>query len=184
MSHSVPVLAIAFLAIAHLIISGEDQLPEYVNSTTFSISAMIWYIFLFCILILFFDLDFDGRKKSSKYPRFRLWTFPVLINGPFGVVSATEFIGIVVFVAYVIWAFSAYAMQALADMSDQLSFRAQRYYCSLLPFLYFVKPLIICDLRQFWPRSTVLQSPITVTVRWRPFSHEYTGLLKYHKRKL
>ncbi|CAI8590458.1 unnamed protein product [Vicia faba] len=65
MSHSVPVLAIAFLAIAHLIISGEDQLPE---------------------------------KKSSKYPRFRLWTFPLLINGPFG---------------------------ALADMSDQLSFRAQ-----------------------------------------------------------
>ncbi|XP_058723654.1 ferric reduction oxidase 7, chloroplastic-like [Vicia villosa] len=68
MSHSVPVLAVAFLAIAHLIISGEDQLPE---------------------------------NKSSKYPRFRLWTFPVLINGPFGVVSATEFIGIVIFVAYV-----------------------------------------------------------------------------------
>ncbi|XP_004486416.1 ferric reduction oxidase 7, chloroplastic-like [Cicer arietinum] len=88
---SAPVLIIAFLAIAHLIISGEDQLPE---------------------------------KKTSKYPRFRLWTFPVLINGPFGVVSATEFIGIVIFSAYVIWAFSAYAMQALAAMSDQLSFRA------------------------------------------------------------
>ncbi|AES64681.1 putative ferric-chelate reductase (NADH) [Medicago truncatula] len=89
---SAPVLAIAFLAIAYLIISGEDQLPE---------------------------------KKNSKYPRFRLWTFPILINGPFGVVSATELIGIVIFLAYVIWAFYAYTMQALAAMSDQLSFRAK-----------------------------------------------------------
>lgn len=32
---SAPVLAIAFLAIAYLIISGEDQLPEYVISTYF-----------------------------------------------------------------------------------------------------------------------------------------------------
>ncbi|XP_045804561.1 ferric reduction oxidase 7, chloroplastic-like isoform X3 [Trifolium pratense] len=87
-----PVLIIAFLAIAYLIISGEDQIPE---------------------------------KKSSKYPRFRLWTFPLLINGPFGVVSATEFIGIIIFLAYVIWAFSAYAVQALATISDQLSFRAK-----------------------------------------------------------
>ncbi|WJX27420.1 ferric-chelate reductase (NADH) [Trifolium repens] len=89
---SAPVLTIAFLAIAYLIISGEDQIPE---------------------------------KKTSKYPRFRLWTFPLLINGPFGVVSATEFIGIVIFLAYVIWAFSAYAVQALAALSDQLSFRAK-----------------------------------------------------------
>ncbi|XP_045804558.1 ferric reduction oxidase 7, chloroplastic-like isoform X1 [Trifolium pratense] len=88
--YSAPVLAIAFLAIAYLIISGEDQIPE---------------------------------KKTSKYPRFRLWTFPLLINGPFGVVSVTEFIGIVIFLAYVIWAFSAYAVQALAALSDQLSFR-------------------------------------------------------------
>lgn len=54
MSHSVPVLAIAFLAIAHLIVSGEDQLPEYVNSTTF---------FYFCndrihLCILHFDIVF------------------------------------------------------------------------------------------------------------------------------
>ncbi|KAK2448208.1 ferric reduction oxidase [Trifolium repens] len=89
---SAPVLTIAFLAIAYLIISGEDQIPE---------------------------------KKTSKYPRFHLWTFPLLINGPFGVVSATEFIGIVIFLAYVIWAFSAYAVQALAALSDQLSFRAK-----------------------------------------------------------
>jgi len=83
-------------------------------------------------------MDFDGRKKTSKYPRFRLWTFPILINGPFGVVSATELIGIVIFLAYVIWAFYAYTMQALAAISDQLSFRAKRYY-SLEPFLYFQK---------------------------------------------
>jgi hypothetical protein len=89
-------------------------------------------------------LDFDDRKKTSKYPRFRLWTFPLLINGPFGVVSATEFIGIVIFLAYVIWAFSAYAVQALAALSDQLSFRAKRYYYSLVPFIYFQKFISRC----------------------------------------
>ncbi|CAJ1962826.1 unnamed protein product [Sphenostylis stenocarpa] len=56
-----PLLIIAFLAIAHLNLTGEDQLQG---------------------------------KKSSKYPSIRLWTFPVLIRGPFGVVSAAEHIGI------------------------------------------------------------------------------------------
>ncbi|KAL8527580.1 hypothetical protein ACS0TY_005438 [Phlomoides rotata] len=43
-------------------------------------------------------------KKGSRLPRFRLWTFPVFVEGPFGVVSAAEVIGIVVFTSYVIWA--------------------------------------------------------------------------------
>ncbi|MED6219841.1 hypothetical protein PIB30_039500 [Stylosanthes scabra] len=77
-----PILIIAFLAIAHLLVSGEDNIPE---------------------------------KKSTKYPSFRLWTFPVLVKGPFGVVSATEFIGIVLFSAYVIFAVYNYTMRALAS---------------------------------------------------------------------
>ncbi|XP_027932369.1 ferric reduction oxidase 7, chloroplastic-like [Vigna unguiculata] len=87
-----PLLIIAFLAIAHLNLTGEDQLQG---------------------------------KKSSKLPRFRLWTFPVLIRGPFGVVSATEFVGIVLFLLYVFWATYAYSVQALGMISesDLSSFR-------------------------------------------------------------
>ncbi|KAI3445519.1 hypothetical protein Pfo_002184 [Paulownia fortunei] len=71
---SAPILLIAFLATAYIVICGEEEIHE---------------------------------KKTSRYPRFRLWTFPVLVDGPFGVVSAAEMIGIVLFTAYVIWAFYA-----------------------------------------------------------------------------
>ncbi|KAL1320511.1 hypothetical protein HN51_065191 [Arachis hypogaea] len=84
MLYSAPILIIAFLAIAYLLVSGEDHIPE---------------------------------KKSTKYPSFRLWTFPVIIKGPFGVVSATELIGIVLFSAYVIFAIYNYTMRALASPS-------------------------------------------------------------------
>lgn len=87
-----PILIISFLAVAHLIISGEDKLHE---------------------------------KKNSKRPSFRLWTFPVLVDGPFGVVSATEFIGIVLFSAYVIWAVYAYTMRALEFVSDHFDFKSK-----------------------------------------------------------
>jgi len=78
------------------------------------------------------------RKKSSKLPRFRLWTFPVLIRGPFGVVSATEFVGIVLFLLYVFWATYAYSVQALGMISesDLSSFREKRYN-SLVPSFIF-----------------------------------------------
>ncbi|KAJ7967901.1 Ferric reduction oxidase [Quillaja saponaria] len=85
-----PILIIAFLSIAYIIISGEEELHG---------------------------------KKTSIYPSFRLWTFPVLVDGPFGVVSATELIGIILFLAYVIWAVYAYTMSILSFMSDQFSFK-------------------------------------------------------------
>ncbi|CAJ1962819.1 unnamed protein product [Sphenostylis stenocarpa] len=92
--YTAPLLIIAFLAIAHLNLTGEDQLQG---------------------------------KKSSKYPRFRLWTFPVLIKGPFGVVSAAELIGIVLFLLYVVWATYVYTVEALGLISEthQLSSRAK-----------------------------------------------------------
>ena len=40
------------------------------------------------------------RKKTL---RFRLWSFPVLVDGPLGVVSAAELIGIILFIVFVIW---------------------------------------------------------------------------------
>ncbi|KAF2317265.1 hypothetical protein GH714_019180 [Hevea brasiliensis] len=79
-----PILLIAILAIAHLIISGKEDIQQ---------------------------------KKNSKYPRVRLWTFPVLVGGPFGVVSAAEFIGIL-FVVYIIWAVYAYTIRNLSLISN------------------------------------------------------------------
>ncbi|XVF83362.1 hypothetical protein PTKIN_Ptkin16aG0480100 [Pterospermum kingtungense] len=78
---SAPILLIAFLAVAHLIISGEHVFE---------------------------------KKKTSKSPGFRLWTFPVLVDGPFGVVSAAEFIGIILFVVFIIWAVYAYTMRNIS----------------------------------------------------------------------
>jgi len=61
----------------------------------------------------------------------------VLIRGPFGVVSATELIGIVLFLLYVFWATYAYTVQTLGFISesDLSSFRAKRY-TTLVPFIY------------------------------------------------
>ncbi|KAJ4967456.1 hypothetical protein NE237_019305 [Protea cynaroides] len=78
-----PILLIAFLSFLYLLVSGEEELEEYVIS----------------------------RKKETKFPKFRLWTFPVLVDGPFGVVSAAEFIGIILFAAYILWAVSIYTIQ-------------------------------------------------------------------------
>ncbi|CAN1259590.1 Ferric reduction oxidase 7, chloroplastic, partial [Linum perenne] len=81
-----PVLLIALLAAAHLIISGEGEHHLY-------------------------------RKKSWKYPRPELWTFPVFVDGPLGVVSATELIGVVLFVGYIVWALYLYTVKNLALLS-------------------------------------------------------------------
>lgn len=67
-------------------------------------------------------------RKSWRFPQFRLWTFPVLVDGPFGVVSAAETLGIFVVVVYVIWAFYAGAIRnigilprfEMVDMSKSL----------------------------------------------------------------
>ncbi|OMP08093.1 putative ferric-chelate reductase [Corchorus olitorius] len=85
LAFSAPILIIAFLAAAHLIISGEDVFE---------------------------------KRKTTKSPRFRLWTFPVLVDGPFGVVSAAELIGIILVVVFIIWAAYAYTMRNLSFMTE------------------------------------------------------------------
>lgn len=85
LAFSAPILLIAFLAIAHLIVSGEEE--------------------------------YQG-KKASKKPRYRLWTFPILVDGPFGVVSAAEFIGILLFTVFVIWAIAAYTIEYFKLLAD------------------------------------------------------------------
>ncbi|ONK57799.1 uncharacterized protein A4U43_C09F4210 [Asparagus officinalis] len=67
--------------------------------------------FLAFLYIIAFPSD-NFEKKNTKFPRFRLWTFPVLVDGPFGVVSAAELIGILLFSAYIVWNIIAYIIQS------------------------------------------------------------------------
>ncbi|XP_047938124.1 ferric reduction oxidase 7, chloroplastic-like [Salvia hispanica] len=53
------------------------------------------------------DENDHGKKSSGKQARLRLWTMPILVDGPFGVVSAAEVIGIAVFTTYIVWSFYA-----------------------------------------------------------------------------
>lgn len=60
---------------------------------------------------------FVCRKPTPKKARFRLWTFPVIVDGPFGVVSAGEFIGILVFSVFIIWITSVYIILDSSKLS-------------------------------------------------------------------
>ena len=59
------------------------------------------------ILPIMYLLKLESHKNFVYFrkntPRFRLWTFPVLVDGPLGVVSAAELIGIILFIVFVIW---------------------------------------------------------------------------------
>ena len=77
--------------------------------------------------------SFSHRKETSKCPCFRLWTVPVIVDGPFGVVSASELIGIVLFSVYIVWAVYAYTLKNLNILSKlQLTFEEERYNPMLL----------------------------------------------------
>ncbi|GLT66384.1 hypothetical protein SLA2020_387510 [Shorea laevis] len=74
MLFSSPVVILALLSVPLLLISGEEE--EMVKQKT---------------------------NGGNDEPRWRLWTFPVVVGGPLGVVSAAEVIGIMMFIAYLIW---------------------------------------------------------------------------------
>ncbi|XP_058089933.1 ferric reduction oxidase 7, chloroplastic-like [Magnolia sinica] len=71
---------------------------------------VILIAFLATIYVTAFPREYH-KTKRPRILRFRLFTFPVIVNGPFGIVSAAELIGIILFAAYLIWAFSAYTIQ-------------------------------------------------------------------------
>lgn len=128
---SAPILTIAILAILYLVISDSEGLQEYVVSTLCTLQCHTLFFFLImsylpakywttCSLLLAFhnSFSFSSRKRTSKYPRFRLWTFPVLVDGPFGVVSAAEFIGILLFIAFTIWAVCSYTLKNFSLLAE------------------------------------------------------------------
>ncbi|XP_071724737.1 ferric reduction oxidase 7, chloroplastic-like [Rutidosis leptorrhynchoides] len=136
LAFSGPVFAIAFLAVAHLIISGRE---EFI------------------------------KKKRSKYPSFRLWTFPVLVDGPFGVVSAAEFIGIFLLSTFILWAVYAYTIQNISLLPTfHLPDEIQRYLMLELTGLRFGLIGLLCLVFLFLPvaRGSVLLRLVDI-----PFEH-------------
>nr|XP_043620548.1 ferric reduction oxidase 7, chloroplastic-like [Erigeron canadensis] len=89
------------------------------NGTLFGITGSIFLIYSGPLLIIavlaIIYLRISGeeviQEKKNKSASFRLWTFPVIIEGPFGVVTAAELIGILLFGVYIIWAVAAYTVK-------------------------------------------------------------------------
>lgn len=48
------------------------------------------------------------------------------MDGPFGVVSAAEVIGILLFIVYVLWAVVSYTARLLGSLSGDLTFKMKR----------------------------------------------------------
>ncbi|KAF5813565.1 putative ferric-chelate reductase (NADH) [Helianthus annuus] len=92
---------------------------KYVESTSGSVFWVTGSLFLFggpifiiaFLAILYLRISGEQQLKKPKHATFRLWTFPVIVDGPFGVVTAAELIVILLVVVYLIWAVSVYAIQ-------------------------------------------------------------------------
>ncbi|WCJ41919.1 ferric reduction oxidase 7 [Euphorbia peplus] len=68
-------------------------------------------------LVLFRNnLDQPGRNDAA--PRLRLWTFPVLVDGPFGVVSAAELVGMFLVFVFLLWAAYSYTITNIEMLPD------------------------------------------------------------------
>ncbi|KAL3722390.1 hypothetical protein ACJRO7_034718 [Eucalyptus globulus] len=110
--------------------AGTQFVESWTRATMGNVFGVTGSFLLLCsapILVIVFlaiaSLMVDGKKElqlktTSKYPRIRLRTFPIPVDGPFGVVSAAEFIGICLFVVFAIWALYAYTMQNLNVLSQ------------------------------------------------------------------
>uniref|UniRef100_A0A7C9EE32 Ferric-chelate reductase (NADH) n=1 Tax=Opuntia streptacantha TaxID=393608 RepID=A0A7C9EE32_OPUST len=114
---------------------------KFINATSgnlFGITGSIFLAFTAPVLIIAFlsvlyliisnDEDEVQEKKASKPPRFRVWTFPVLVDGPFGVVSVAEFIGILLVGVFVVYGCAAYIIRNWHKISQ---YEASAFYKSV-----------------------------------------------------
>ncbi|KAK9167845.1 hypothetical protein Scep_003036 [Stephania cephalantha] len=110
---------------------GEALVRKWITAssgTLFGITGSLFFTFSGPLLILAFlaiaylhlnSSSIDDEKKSpARFPRLRLWTFPILVDGPLGVVSAAELIGIFLFSAYVFCSIYVYATRTLNSISQ------------------------------------------------------------------
>ncbi|KAM3762841.1 hypothetical protein ACB098_01G375900 [Castanea mollissima] len=80
-------------------------------------APIIFIAFLAVLYLLISGEDqHQYQLQEKKAPRFRLWTFPVLVDGPLGVVSAAELIGIILFIVFVIWSAYVYTVVIIGTL--------------------------------------------------------------------
>ncbi|KAJ8572719.1 hypothetical protein K7X08_009230 [Anisodus acutangulus] len=98
----------------------QEKFIKATQGTIFGTAGSTFLIFSFPIFMIAFlaiiRLVLSGEdepqvKKNAKGPKFSLWTFPVLVDGPFGVVTAAEMIGVILFSVYIVWAVIMYSIQ-------------------------------------------------------------------------
>ncbi|XP_047341427.1 ferric reduction oxidase 7, chloroplastic-like [Impatiens glandulifera] len=104
-----------------------------IEGTLFGITGAVFLLYsgpiiviaILAILYLIISGDEElPEKKISKSPRFRLWTFPIIVDGPISVITASELIGIFLFLAYVVWASSVYLLKNFhIVLSYELAFK-------------------------------------------------------------
>ncbi|KAF3970840.1 hypothetical protein CMV_005498 [Castanea mollissima] len=116
------------------------------------------------------------QVKEKKTPRFRLWTFPVLVDGPLGVVSAAELIGIILFIVFVIWAVYSYTVvnfEILPSYGDDLTLEEKRVFMLQMSAYSFGLIGLTCLAFLFLPvaRGSILLRLIDI-----PFEHA----IRYH----
>ncbi|XP_004301590.1 PREDICTED: ferric reduction oxidase 7, chloroplastic-like [Fragaria vesca subsp. vesca] len=78
-------------------------------------APIIAIAFLAVPYIIFFGED---EEEYQEYAKFSLWTFPVLVDGPLGVVSAAEMIGIILFIVFVLSALYFYTVANYGMLGD------------------------------------------------------------------
>ncbi|XP_037493291.1 ferric reduction oxidase 7, chloroplastic [Jatropha curcas] len=127
------------------------------------------------LIISSFEEKFKWKKKGREIPRYKLWTFPVVVGGPLGVVCGGEAIGILVFIVYIIWAVYAHTVRNLKVAEDS-QFTQQQQKISLvleLTGLSFGSIGIFCLAFLFIPvaRGSFLLQLINI-----PFEHA----VRYH----
>ncbi|KAK3412379.1 ferric reduction oxidase 6 isoform X2 [Eucalyptus grandis] len=106
-----------------------ENWTKVASGSIYGITGSIFLVFSGPVLLIAFlaivSLNIAGEKElqwyeSRKRPRFRLRTFPVLVSGPLGVVSAAEFVGICLFVLFALWVVCAYATDILDHLWEGL----------------------------------------------------------------
>ncbi|KAF3948437.1 hypothetical protein CMV_025562 [Castanea mollissima] len=97
-----------------------ETLFGYTGSYLLLYSGPIIIIAFLAVPYLLISGEDQLQVQEKKTPRFRLWTFPVLVDGPLGVVSAAELIGIILFIVFVIWDVYVYTAVILGTLTDDM----------------------------------------------------------------
>lgn len=116
-----------------------SKLFAITNSSFFGISGSMLLLYgVPVVIIAFLGILYieispkeATKKKKFKSPQPRSWTFPVLIDGPFGVVSAAELVVIMLFIIYILGTMAAYVISDSKTI-DQIRIRLPSYEKSLV----------------------------------------------------